>query len=45
MVPDGSQLALFSFPDAPGSPSCPEVRGLRHLAFEVDDVTQWKQTL
>ncbi|WP_237066121.1 SMU1112c/YaeR family gloxylase I-like metalloprotein [Microbulbifer guangxiensis] len=34
-LPDGSQLELFSFPDAPERPSYPEARGLRHLAFRV----------
>lgn len=31
-------IELFSFPDTPERPSRPEARGLRHLAFEVDDV-------
>lgn len=44
-LPDGSQLELFSFPDAPPRPSYPEARGLRHLAFEVDDVLACKQRL
>ena len=34
-LPDGSQLELFSFPDAPARPSRPEAQGLRHLAFRV----------
>jgi glyoxylase I family protein len=33
-----SQIELFSFPNPPERPSYPEARGLRHLAFEVDDV-------
>ncbi|MCP3771747.1 VOC family protein [Paenibacillus sp. MZ04-78.2] len=33
-----SQIELFSFPDAPQRPSYPEASGLRHLAFEVDDI-------
>lgn len=37
-VGDGHQIELFSFPDAPERPSYPEARGLRHLAFEVDDI-------
>ena len=37
-LPDGSQIELFSFPNAPARPSYPEARGLRHLAFEVDNV-------
>lgn len=32
------QIELFSFPDPPARPSGPEAAGLRHLAFEVDDV-------
>ena len=31
-------LELFSFPDTPPRRSGPEALGLRHLAFEVDDV-------
>lgn len=31
-------IELFSFPDTPERPSRPEARGLRHLAFEVDDI-------
>jgi len=37
-LPDGGQIELFSFPDAPPRPSRPEARGLRHLAFRVDDL-------
>jgi glyoxylase I family protein len=32
------QIELFSFPDPPKRPSRPEATGLRHLAFEVDDI-------
>ena len=32
------QIELFSFPDPPARPSRPEATGLRHLAFEVDDI-------
>jgi len=32
------QIELFSFPDPPKRTSRPEAVGLRHLAFEVDDV-------
>ncbi len=39
-LPDGGQIELFSFPDAPARPSYPEARGLRHLAFAVDDIEQ-----
>ncbi len=31
-------IELFSFPDAPPRPSRPEAQGLRHLAFEVDNI-------
>lgn len=31
-------IELFSFPDPPERPSRPEAAGLRHLAFEVDDL-------
>ncbi len=44
-LPDGSQIELFSFPDAPPRPSYPEAQGLRHLAFCVDDVEQAKRHL
>lgn len=37
-LPDGSQIELFSFPDAPKRPSRPEAQGLRHLAFRVDNL-------
>jgi len=32
------QVELFSFPHPPARPSRPESCGLRHLAFEVDDI-------
>ncbi|MCU0392543.1 MAG: VOC family protein [Thermoflexibacter sp.] len=32
------QIELFSFPNPPLRPSRPEARGLRHLAFEVEDI-------
>ena len=32
------QIELFSFENPPERPSRPEAVGLRHLAFEVDDV-------
>ncbi|MFZ6862135.1 VOC family protein [Undibacterium sp. Ji67W] len=44
-LPDGGQIELFSFADAPERPSYPEARGLRHLAFVVDDVAKAKQML
>lgn len=31
-------IELFSFPDPPPRLSYPEATGLRHLAFEVDDI-------
>jgi len=44
-LPDGSQIELFSFPGAPPRPTRPEAQGLRHLAFEVDDVYACKRRL
>ncbi|AEA80278.1 Glyoxylase family protein [Vibrio cholerae LMA3984-4] len=44
-LPDGSQIELFSFPNAPERPSFPEAKGLRHLAFVVDDVAEIKAQL
>lgn len=35
---DGVQIELFSFPAPPARVSRPEARGLRHLAFVVDDL-------
>ncbi|MBN8237149.1 VOC family protein [Halobacillus kuroshimensis] len=40
-----SQLELFSFPSPPERPDAPEARGLRHLAFAVEDVQHSKQEL
>ncbi|MED1468577.1 VOC family protein [Bacillus salipaludis] len=34
------QIELFSFPDPPARPSYPEAVGLRHLAFEVEEIEQ-----
>ncbi|MCB2340671.1 SMU1112c/YaeR family gloxylase I-like metalloprotein [Clostridium estertheticum] len=34
------QIELFSFKQSPKRPSYPEARGLRHLAFEVDNIDQ-----
>ncbi|WP_285767062.1 VOC family protein [Peribacillus sp. SI8-4] len=34
------QLELFSFPESPLRQTYPEARGLRHLAFEVEDIDQ-----
>jgi len=44
-LPDGSQIEMFSFRDAPPRLSYPEARGLRHLAFEVEDVVRCKAEL
>ncbi|NAZ69402.1 VOC family protein [Vibrio toranzoniae] len=44
-LPNGAQIELFSFPDAPERPSFPEAQGLRHLAFGVDDVQHAKSYL
>ena len=44
-LPDGTQIELFSFPNAPARPSYPEAQGLRHLAFVVVDVVAAKQEL
>jgi glyoxylase I family protein len=45
LLPDGSQIELFSFPNSPKRLSYPESQGLRHLAFEVNDIVQWKEKL
>ena len=34
------QIELFSFPDPPKRVSQPEAQGLRHLAFEVDNIEE-----
>jgi glyoxylase I family protein len=39
-VNDVYQIELFSFPDPAMRPSHPEACGLRHLAFEVDDIDE-----
>ena len=39
-VGDQYQIELFSFPDPPARPSRPEASGLRHLAFEVDNLEE-----
>lgn len=44
-IDDHYQIELFSFPNPPARPSYPEATGLRHLAFEVDDVAASKQYL
>lgn len=37
---DGSQIELFSFPNAPARVTNPEACGLRHLAFRVANIEQ-----
>jgi len=37
-LPNGGQIELFSFSNAPQRPSFPEALGLRHLAFNVNSV-------
>lgn len=44
-LPQGGQIELFSFEQAPARPSRPEACGLRHLAFVVDSVEQVKHQL
>lgn len=39
------QIELFSFPKPPARVSRPEACGLRHLAFEVNDVEQVREQL
>ncbi|MDB5031424.1 VOC family protein [Mucilaginibacter sp.] len=34
------QIELFSFPDPTKRPSRPEAAGLRHIAFEVDNIDE-----
>ncbi|MGG3465977.1 VOC family protein [Neobacillus pocheonensis] len=34
------QIELFSFPNPPARPGYPEAAGLRHIAFEVDDMEE-----
>lgn len=38
-------IELFSFPNPPKRPSYPEAAGLRHLAFEVDDIEEAMELL
>jgi glyoxylase I family protein len=44
-VGDQYQIELFSFPNPPARVSRPEACGLRHIAFEVDDVEETVRTL
>lgn len=39
-VSDSGTIELFSFPSPPPRPSKPEACGLRHLAFEVDNIEE-----
>lgn len=39
------QIELFSFNNPPKRPSYPEAAGLRHLAFEVDNIEEAVQEL
>ncbi len=39
-VSESDTLELFSFLNPPARPNSPEACGLRHLAFEVDDITE-----
>ncbi|MCH1930037.1 VOC family protein [Shewanella sp. A25] len=38
LLPDNSQIELFSFAAPPQRPSYPEACGLRHLAFRVESI-------
>lgn len=38
-------IELFSFPNPPKRPSGPEATGLRHLAFEVNDIQKTRDYL
>ena len=38
-------VELFSFPDPPARPSYPEAAGLRHLAFEVNNLASASSTV
>ena len=42
---DGSMIELFSFPSSPERPSRPEARGLRHLAFSVNQLSDFIEYL
>ncbi len=39
-VGENHQIELFSFPSPPNRVSTPEACGLRHLAFQVDNIEQ-----
>ncbi|MGG5359104.1 MULTISPECIES: SMU1112c/YaeR family gloxylase I-like metalloprotein [unclassified Enterococcus] len=40
-----SELEIFGIADAPERPNYPEARGLRHLAFKVDNIEEVIQEL
>ncbi len=42
---NGVQIELFSFPNPPERPSYPEARGLRHLAFAVENLDSFIKQL
>lgn len=44
-LPDGGQIELFSFLNAPKRPSYPEAQGLRHLAFSVESIELFSEYL
>ena len=37
-IPGGTQIEIFSFPTPPPRPTQPEARGLRHIAFFVENL-------
>jgi len=37
-IPGGTQIELFSFPTPPPRPTQPEARGMRHIAFLVENL-------
>ena len=39
-IGENGQIELFSFPNPPNRPNHPEASGLRHLAFEVDNIEE-----
>lgn len=38
LLPDGTQIELFSFPEPPERPSQPEACGLRHISFRTESL-------
>lgn len=40
LVGETDRIELFSFPNPPKRPSYPEAVGLRHLAFEVENIEE-----